>query len=179
MLSAENDDAQLKSVHGSILSLLRQKVEFAPVQTEVGNLQGHQDLKDLFDRLMFDPGLVQRIRYFADMLEMIEEKLSVLEPIVAQQRASEDARLAEADTETESEAESGSDNELPPSRRSSGVILFDSDDEDVPEGPYNPFAFIEDAATESETESELEDYEDWLDGIDNADSVLVSSGLRF
>ena len=48
MISAEEDDAQLRSVHSSLLGLLRQQIEFTLVDTEVGRLQGHQDLKEMF-----------------------------------------------------------------------------------------------------------------------------------
>lgn len=191
MISAEEDDAQLRSVHSSLLGLLRQQMEFTLVDTEVGRLQGHQDLKEMFSRLMFDPTTVQRIRYFADMIELIERKLDALKPRIAQEIAAEDNRIAELDTDEESEEESDDEPAVSASNvfDSDDLIIdpemndpyasieFDSDDEPVMEGsgPYDPFAVFGESKTEGRlSESKSQDESDSDRELDD-----VASRLRF
>ena len=179
-LSIEEDDSQLADVYRTIRDYIREDVSFDTLEQRVGALRGHQDLKNMLpDNMDYAPGL----RRLADMLELIDNKRDALESVTP---------AAESDTDVEPMPESESEEDSP--AQGSGIV-YDSDDEDVPEGsePYDPFAPIAEAdtgvepMTESESDEEFPlpdlgyDSDDLADLMDSDEDRVtdVSARLRF
>lgn len=186
-----DDIEQLRSIRMSLLALLRTQVDFSTVASQMQDLQGHEDLKDKFDMLLLDPTEAQRIRYFADMIELVQSKLDVLEQDPRRGGESKDDSpqqynidginydsddldlmeeteadvLAEAETDTGEEFESDSDEELL-IRQPSGLRYQPDDELPTRAGEAN------------ESDFDPEDYAD-LDWDDGDDTTDVSVPLRF
>ena len=131
-LSRDADSRQLTRLYQDIRSLITESIEFDEVQTAVDDLDGHQDIKDMFDdvgNMEFVPGT----RRLLDILELIDNKVDVLDALDALEEASEENQPQEntlsdderamlsTDSETESEIESD----------------LESEDDDVPVAPAN------------------------------------------
>lgn len=144
--TSDEDFSQLSDVFRTLLMFLRDQTTEEEAATAVRNLQGHQDLKDMFPENM---DLVPTLRRIVEMLESIENKIDAMEddPISAltmspipqtevieqapQEPTPSDDERAEltTDSETESEIESDSDDEPAPPRLNRRLI-FTSSDED-------------------------------------------------
>ena len=131
-LSRDADSRQLTRLYQDIRSLITESIEFDEVQTAVDDLDGHQDIQDMFD----DVGnmeFVPATRRLLDILELIDNKVDVLDALDALEEASEENQPQEntlsdderamlsTDSETESEIESD----------------LESEDDDVPVAPAN------------------------------------------
>ena len=193
----EQDVLQLDRLYNVLRNLIREVIEPDEADTAINNLQGHQDLKDMYSRIgmveEYEPGM----RILIDMLELIRSKQDALEQAMIEE--AEENELAEAETDTGSEAESevesesASDDE-PLIRQPSGVT-FDSDDEDAEDAEdFDDFldrmarenAERERANPVEQPEEELGYDSDDLaslmdsdDDIANAGTVDVSATLRF
>lgn len=203
-LRSEDDDAQLARIFSTVHDLIREDLEYEEARTDVHNLEGHQDLKDMIDAVR-GTSMIDGIRQLADMLELIENKRDALEAVDQLERISnvstvqgggvdEPSALASNVFDSDDEL---SDDEISSQQNYAGIV-FDSDDEDVPDGPYDPFAAVEEAETDVEpmTESDSEDeaparsnLEQFFDSeteseIEDVDSesdseTMVSARLRF
>ena len=140
----DDDLRQLERLYTDIRNLIGENIDFNVVQTAVDNLQGHQDIKDMFEgvgNMEFIPGT----RQLLDILELIDNKTDALEALddleavsgspSAILTPSAESRLAnvvdesETETEVETDIESESEDDAPappPIRRQ---LIFTSDDE--------------------------------------------------
>ena len=131
------DLQQLTRLFQDIRLLVLQSIEFNVVQTAVNNLQGHQDIKDMFEgvgNMEFIPGT----RQLLDILELIQNKQDALEALDDLEAVSgspsatltvnvEDESETETEVETDIESESEDDAPAPPPIRRQ--LIFTSDDE--------------------------------------------------
>ena len=108
---------QLESLYTDIRNLVGENIEFSVVQTAVESLQGHQDIKDMFDGVG-DMDFVPGTRRLLDILELIDNKTDALEALDDLEAVNADVDMslddiANADTEvdTDSDAETDSDDE--------------------------------------------------------------------
>lgn len=140
----DDDLRQLTRLFQDIRLLVLQSIEFNVVQTAVDNLQGHQDIKDMFEgvgNMEFIPGT----RQLLDILELIQNKQDALEALddleavsgspsailtlSAEGRVANIVDESETETEVETDIESESEDDAPappPIRRQ---LIFTSDDE--------------------------------------------------
>lgn len=139
-LSRDEDIAQLENAGSVLRAFIREVYTLDDAATEIRNLNGHQDLKDMIPENM---GYIDTLRRLADMLELIQNKLddlraqNELEQVAANETMSpvsleyESGGYGTTDTEPESESELDSDQDdlyvTPP--RSVPEIAYDSDDE--------------------------------------------------
>ena len=189
----EQDDIQLDSLQSTIRDLIRENIGLDEADTAINNLQGHQDIKDMFSGVG-SMEYVPRVRVLLDILDLIRTKQDALAQAMIEE--AEENELAEAETDTgseaESEAESESDSDDEPLRQPSGVT-FDSDDEDAEDAEdFDDFLdrmARENAARENAREQpddelgydsdDLASLMDSDDDIANAGTVDVSATLRF
>lgn len=177
----DDDLRQLTRLFQDIRLLVLQSIEFNVVQTAVNNLQGHQDIKDMFEgvgNMEFIPGT----RQLLDILELIQNKQDALEALddleAVSGSPSEGVNVAdesETETEVETDTESESEDDAPAVRRTSNqdrqfLSEFFSDDEpDEPAPPRLNRRLIFDSESDSDDES--------IDLIANAD--IEPQTLRF
>ena len=171
-------------MYQDIRSLITESIEFDEVQTAVDDLDGHQDIKDMFDdvgNMEFVPGT----RRLLDILELIDNKVDVLDALDALEEASEenqpqeytqsDDDRAELSTDDETESDIESEDDAPAVRRTSNQDrqflsdLFSDDESDEPAPPRLNRRLIFDSESDSDDES--------IDLIANADTA--PSSLRF
>ena len=132
----EDDIAQLSRVYSALRAFIRETYTLDEAATEVRNLDGHQDLKDMIPENM---GYVDRLRRLADMLELIQNKLdnlraqNDLEQIAANETMSpipqEDDSGGYGTTDTEPESDSDEDDLYVTPPRRLQLPVLDSDDE--------------------------------------------------
>lgn len=127
----DDDMRQLMRLYTDIRNLVLQDIEFSIVQTAVDNLEGHQDIKDMFagiDDLDFIPGT----RRLLDILELIDNKTDALDALddleAVSGSLSAEVSLADAATESETETEVESEDELAPPPLSRRLIFTETDD---------------------------------------------------
>jgi len=129
-----DDDDQLTSLFRTIRDLIREDIEFEDAEAEVNNLQGHQDIQDMFARLD-NMDFIPSLRLMADILELIDNKLEALEALdgleqvnAALGTASDSGGEGETDVDT-TDSESDDDLAPPPVRRQL-IFTSDSDSDD-------------------------------------------------
>lgn len=189
----ERDDIQLDSLQSTIRDLIREDIGLDEADTAINNLQGHQDIKDMFSGV---GGMeyVPRVRVLLDILDLIRTKQDALAQAMIEE--AEENELAEAETDTGSEAESESDSDDELLLRQPSGFTFDSGDEDAEDAEdfddfldrmaregANP---VEQPGGESKLDYDSDDLASLMDSDDdaaidiaNADTVDVSAQLRF
>ena len=191
----ERDDIQLDSLQSTIRDLIREDIGLDEADTAINNLQGHQDIKDMFSGV---GGMeyVPRVRVLLDILDLIRTKQDALAQAMIEE--AEENELAEAETDTGSEAESESDSDDELLLRQPSGFTFDSGDEDAEDAEdFDDFldrmaregagpSPIEIPGGESKLDYDSDDLASLMDSDDdaaidiaNADTVDVSAQLRF
>ena len=117
----ERDDIQLDSLQSTIRDLIREDIGLDEADTAINNLQGHQDIKDMFSGV---GGMeyVPRVRVLLDILDLIRTKRAVLAQAIIEE--AEENELAEADTDVGLEADSESDSDDEPFLRQPSGLSF-------------------------------------------------------
>lgn len=142
--SRDDDLRQLERLYTDIRNLVCENIEFDVVQTAVNNLQGHQDIKDMFEgvgNMEFVPGT----RRLLDILELIDNKTDALEALddleavsgspsailtpSAEGRVANIVDESETETEVETDTESESEDDAPAPPAVRRKIIFTSSDE--------------------------------------------------
>ena len=131
VLSREEDASQLRLIVSTLLDLVREDIDYEEARTDVYNLEGHQDLKDMVDALR-SMDVIGGIRQLADMLDLVQNKREALEALDQLESAAAtvdpvdpvdpaDPAGAETDVEPVSDSETESEEE-------SDALGYDSDD---------------------------------------------------
>ena len=126
VLSREEDASQLRLIFSTLLDLVREDIDYEEARTDVYNLEGHQDLKDMVDALR-SMDVIGGIRQLADMLDLVQNKREALEALDQLESATVDPvdPVDPADAATDVESMSGSETE---SEEESDALGYDSDD---------------------------------------------------
>ena len=129
VLSREEDASQLRLIFSTLLDLVREDIDYEEARTDVYNLEGHQDLKDMVDALR-SMDVIGGIRQLADMLDLVQNKREALEALDQLESATEDPvdpvdPVDPADAATDVEPVSDSETE---SEEESDALGYDSDD---------------------------------------------------
>lgn len=171
--------SQLNILFQDIRLLVLQSIEFDVVQTAVNNLQGHQDIKDMFEgvgNMEFIPGT----RRLLDILELIQNKQDALEALddleavsgspsaILTPSAEEKVADIEDESETETEVETDAESESEDENRDM-TFSFTFTEEPAPPPIRRQLIFTSDDESDSDDES--------VDLIANADTEPPS--LRF
>lgn len=177
--SRRDDLSQLNILFQDIRLLVLQSIEFDVVQTAVNNLQGHQDIKDMFEgvgNMEFIPGT----RRLLDILELIQNKQDALEALddleavsgspsaILTPSAEEKVADIEDESETETEVETDAESESEDENRDM-TFSFTFTEEPAPPPIRRQLIFTSDDESDSDDES--------VDLIANADTEPPS--LRF
>ena len=128
VLSREEDASQLRLIFSTLLDLVREDIDYEEARTDVYNLEGHQDLKDMVDALR-SMDVIGGIRQLADMLDLVQNKREALEALDQLESAAATVDPVDpadpADAETDVEPVSDSETE---SEEESDALGYDSDD---------------------------------------------------
>ena len=130
VLSREEDASQLRLIFSTLLDLVREDIDYEEARTDVYNLEGHQDLKDMVDALR-SMDVIGGIRQLADMLDLVQNKREALEALDQLESATVDPVdplawiLDPAGAATDVEPVSDSETE---SEEESGALGYDSED---------------------------------------------------
>lgn len=178
-------------LYTDIRNLVVENIQFNVVETAVDNLQGHQDIKDMFDdvgNMDFVPGT----RRLLDILELIDNKTDALDALYDLEAVSgspsaltpsaegrvatiEDESETETEVETDAESESEDDEPAPPPIRRQ--LIFTSDDES--DWDVEDLMYILDEPQPDNEDEDSDDESVDRDVLARADTVDVSARLRF
>ena len=192
----ERDDIQLDRLQSTIRDLIREDIGLDEADTAINNLQGHQDIKDMFSGV---GGMeyVPRVRVLLDILDLIRTKQYALAQAMIEE--AEENELAEAETDTGSEAESEPDSD-DERHRANLREIFASDDSDDDESrssspwqdplgdnydrsnappparrrqrPRDSFLFSDDESDSDDEDAEdAEDFVDFLDRMERENAA--------
>jgi hypothetical protein len=166
-------------LYTDIRNLVVEDIQFSVVETAVNNLQGHQDIKDMFEgvgNMEFVPGT----RRLLDILELIDNKTDALEALddleavsgspSAILTPSAEGRIANVvdESETETEVETDVESESEDENRDM-TFSFTFTEEPAPPAVRRQIIFTSSDESDSDDES--------IDLIANADTEPPS--LRF
>lgn len=179
--SRDDDRSQLAQLYTDIRNLIERDTNIMVVQTLVDNLQGHQDIQEMFvgvGQMDFVPGT----RRLLDILELIENKTEALDALddleaVGMSSTERSVAIAADDSETESEIQSDTDDDefaIPSVRRQ---IIFTSDDES--DSDVEDLMYILDEPQPDDEDEDSDDESVDRDVLARADTVDVSARLRF